>query len=243
MSAAAEKKSCTCPVGGCALRRGRQPDGECAMERTQRAMAGAGPARPSRPLRVTATQPPLTGTQLAALTRVSNGYRNGTPVFAPSTTHGTRELSYTVRRQLEGLGLIEQYDHAAEMHETRPNVAVPPFLYFRTTAAGRDIIATVYTGTGTGVEPRDHQTEAVKTLVETAPHAPLLDMKRAKVVAHRLRDLTYNDKRQLGSDEFYVDPAGMVATPFVAEGENVYGFRISARDGTRVFMVVVKEVT
>lgn len=34
-------KSCTCTVGNCALRAGREPDGACAMERTLGAMERA----------------------------------------------------------------------------------------------------------------------------------------------------------------------------------------------------------
>ncbi len=34
-------KSCTCTVGNCALRAGREPNGECAMDRTVGAMARA----------------------------------------------------------------------------------------------------------------------------------------------------------------------------------------------------------
>ncbi len=230
MNTAAEKKSCTCPVGGCALRRGRQPDGECAMERTQRAVAGAGPARPL-----------LTPAQLMALRRVSDGYRNGTPVFAPSTLQGTRGvlgLSYAIRRQLEGLGLIEQYDHAAEMRATSPNVAVPPFLYFRPTAAGRDVVMAFVP-----VMPATTTPAAPVSAAQDRP-APL-----AAIITHHLRnlilDLGHEDQFENGTRMTDLAPVGTVATPFVAEGENVYGLRIALQDSngrSRVFMVVVKEV-
>jgi hypothetical protein len=80
----------------------------------------------------------LTKAQRAALARVAYRFDGvHPPLFAPDETHGTKELSLAIRRQLEAMLLIERFDRAAYVHATRPNEAVPPFIYFRPTAAGR----------------------------------------------------------------------------------------------------------
>lgn len=84
-----------------------------------------------------ASPPRLTAAQRTGLARVIDCFDRGHPVFAPSNSVGTRDLSVGIRRQLEGLGLIERYDYAAERKATRPNEAVAPFIYFRPTAMGR----------------------------------------------------------------------------------------------------------
>jgi hypothetical protein len=79
----------------------------------------------------------LTALQETGLARVIDCFDRGNPVFAPSVRKGTRDLSVAVRKQLQDLGLIELYNRVAEVQATRPNEGVPPFLYFRPTAAGR----------------------------------------------------------------------------------------------------------
>ena len=84
-----------------------------------------------------APSPKLTAAQRTGLARVIDCFGRGRPVFALSNSRGTRELSVSIRRQLEGLKLIERYDYAAAVHATRPHEGVPPFIYFRPTSAGR----------------------------------------------------------------------------------------------------------
>jgi hypothetical protein len=86
-------------------------------------------------------QKKLTAAQLTGLARVIDRFDNHRPVFALSNSVGTRDLSVAMGKQLEGLGLIERYDYAAEVHATRPHEGVPPFIYFRPTAAGRAALA------------------------------------------------------------------------------------------------------
>lgn len=78
--------------------------------------------------------PRLSGPQRKALTRVVRLIDEGhPPAFNTSERQGNRELSVTIRRQLESLGLIERFDYGA----TVPH-ATPPYIYFRPTDAGRD---------------------------------------------------------------------------------------------------------
>jgi hypothetical protein len=90
-----------------------------------------------------AAAPPskLTAAQRTGLARVIDCFDNGHPVFAISNSVGTRDLSVAIGKQLEGLGLIERYDYAADRYAIRPHEGVPPFIYFRPTAAGRAALA------------------------------------------------------------------------------------------------------
>lgn len=85
----------------------------------------------------TAARPALSSPQRRALARVARAIDEGhPPVFNPSESVGTRDLSVDIRGQLESLGLIERFDYGATVKH-----AAPPFIYFRLTAAGREVLA------------------------------------------------------------------------------------------------------